>query len=159
MAYSTPVFGIFGAQVAVGRMLKRGPLQLWTYYLQLVAVEEAFKNLKSDLAVRPIFHQREARIEAHIFIAFLAYCLHITLKRRLAALAPGLTPRAVLEKFSAVQMIDVIVPTTDGRELQLTRTTDPEPDLKLLLDKLRLELPAQAPPRITVAAPPAPAPV
>jgi len=98
-------------------------------------------------------HQSQARIEAHIFIAFLAYCLHITLKRRLAALVPGLTPRSVLEKFSAVQMIDVVVPTTDGRELQLTRTTQPEPDLKLLLDKLRLELPAQPPPRITIAAP------
>jgi transposase len=140
-------------------LAEEDPAKLWTYYLQLVAVEEAFKNLKGDLAVRPIFHQREARIEAHIFIAFLAYCLHITLKRRLAALAPGLTPRAVLEKFAAVQMIDVIVPTTDGRELQLTRTIQPEPDLKLLLDKLRLELPPQPPPRITVAAPPAPAPV
>ena len=115
------------------------PARLWTYYLQLVAVEEAFKNLKGDLAIRPIFHQSQARIEAHIFVAFLAYCLHVTLKRQLAALAPGLTPRSVLEKFSAVQMIDVVVPTTDGRELQLTRTTQPEPDLKLLLDKLRLE--------------------
>jgi transposase len=136
------------------------PARLWTYYLQLVAVEEAFKNLKGDLAIRPIFHQREARIEAHIFIAFLAYCLHITLKRRLAALAPGLTPRSVLEKFSAMQMIDVIVPTTDGRELQLTRTTQPEADLKLLLDKLKLDLPDQSPPRISVpAASPAPLPV
>ena len=133
------------------------PARLWTYYLQLVAVEEAFKNLKGDLAIRPIFHQSQARIEAHIFVAFLAYCLHVTLKRRLAALAPGLTPRSVLEKFSAVQMIDVVVPTTDGRELQLTRTTQPEPDLKLLLDKLRLELPAQPPPRISVAPTPEPA--
>lgn len=140
-------------------LAEQDPAKLWTYYLQLVAVEEAFKNLKGDLAIRPIFHQREARIEAHIFIAFLAYCLHVTLKRRLAALAPGLTPRSVLEKFSAVQMIDVIVPTTDGREVQLTRTTQPEPDLKLLLDKLRLQLPAQPPPRITVAVTPAPAPV
>jgi transposase len=131
-------------------LAEEDPAKLWTYYLQLVAVEEAFKNLKGDLAIRPIFHQREARIEAHIFIAFLAYCLHVTLKRRLAALAPGLTPRSVLEKFSTVQMIDVFVPTTDGRELQLTRTTQPEPDLKLLLAKLKLELPAQPPPRITV---------
>jgi transposase len=140
-------------------LAEEDPAKLWTYYLQLVAVEEAFKNLKGDLAIRPIFHQREARIEAHIFIAFLAYCLHVTLKRRLAALAPGLTPRAVLEKFAAVQMIDVIVPTTDGRELQLTRTTEPEPDLKLLLAKLRLAIPAQPPPRITVTAPPAPTPM
>jgi hypothetical protein len=97
-------------------------------------------SLKGDLAIRPIFHQEEARIEAHIFVAFLAYCLHVTLGRRLHALAPGLTPRRVLEKFSAIQMIDVHVPTTDGRELVLTRQTEPQPELRLLLDKLRLEL-------------------
>ncbi|MGH9788431.1 MAG: IS1634 family transposase, partial [Candidatus Acidiferrales bacterium] len=125
------------------------PAKLWNYYLQLVRVEEAFKNLKDDLAIRPIFHQDETRIEAHIFIAFLAYCLHVTLGRRLHALAPGLTPRSVLEKFAAVQMIDVQIPTTDGRELHLTRYTEPEPELKLLLDKLKLALPAQPPPKIT----------
>jgi transposase len=124
------------------------PAGLWNLYLQLVSVEEAFKTLKGDLAVRPIFHQREGRIEAHIFIAFLAYCLHVTLGRRLHALAPGLTPRAVLEKFAAVQMIDLQVPTTDGRELLLTRYTEPLPELKLLLDKLKLVLPAQPTPRI-----------
>jgi transposase len=131
------------------------PAQLWSYYLQLVAVEEAFKTLKGDLAIRPIFHQQEARIEAHIFIAFLAYCLHVTLGRRLHALAPGLTPRSVLDKFAAIQMIDVHVPTTDGRELVLTRHTEPQPELRLLLDKLRLQLPAQPPPKIT-AQPPSP---
>ena len=127
------------------------PATLWAYYLQLVAVEEAFKNLKGDLAVRPIFHQRLERIEAHIFIAFLAYCLHVTLGRRLHALAPGLTARSVLEKFAAVQLIDVHLPTTDGRELQLTRYTQPEPELQLLLERLRLALPAQPPPKITAA--------
>jgi hypothetical protein len=125
------------------------PARLWGLYLQLVGVEEAFKNLKGDLAIRPIFHQLEARIEAHIFIAFLAYCLHITLGRRLHALAPGLTPRSALEKFAAVQMIDLHVPTTDGRELVLTRYTEPEPELRLFLDKLKLVLPAQPRPRIT----------
>jgi hypothetical protein len=133
-------------------LTEHDPAKLWTYYLQLVAVEEAFKNLKGDLAIRPIFHQLEQRVEAHIFIAFLAYCLHVTLGRRLHALAPGLTARSVLEKFTAVQMIDVHVPTTDGRELQLTRYTQPEPELGLLLEKLKLELPAQPPPKITVAA-------
>jgi hypothetical protein len=127
------------------------PAKLWEYYLRLVAVEEAFKTLKGDLAIRPIFHQREHRVEAHIFIAFLAYCLHVTLGHRLKNLAPGLTPRSVLEKFCAVQMIDVHVPTTDGRELTLTRYTQPEPELQLLLDKLRLALPPQAPPKITAA--------
>ena len=97
------------------------PVKLWNYYLQLVVVEEAFRTLKGDLAIRPIFHQDEARIEAHIFIAFLAYCLHVTLGRRLKGLAPGLTPRSVFEKFAAVQMIDVHIPTADGRELQLSR--------------------------------------
>src|SRR6202048_4175661 len=124
-------------------------------YLKLVAIEEAFKNLKGDLAIRPIFHQDEPRVEAHIFIAFLAYCLHVTLRRRLHALAPGLTPRSVLEKFAAIQMIDVHIPTTDGRELVLTRYTEAEPEQKLLLDKLRLELPAQPPPKVT-AEPPRP---
>ena len=131
------------------------PAQLWSYYLQLVAIEEAFKNLKGDLAIRPIFHQDEPRVEAHIFIAFLAYCLHVTLRRRLHALAPGLTPRSVLEKFAAIQMIDVHIPITDGRELVLIRYTEAEPEQKLLLDKLRLELPAQPPPKVT-AEPPRP---
>ena len=126
------------------------PAQLWGYYMQLVAIEEAFKTLKGDLAIRPIFHQLEGRIEAHIFIAFLAYCLHITLARRLHALAPGLTPRSVLEKFTAVQMIDLYIPTTDGRELLLTRYTEPEPELKLLLEKLKLKLPDQPRPKIAV---------
>jgi hypothetical protein len=105
-----------------------------------------------DLAIRPIFHQVEARIEAHIFIAFLAYCLHVTLARRLRALAPGLTPRSVIEKFAAVQMIDVHLPTTDGRELLLTGYTEPQPELSLLLKKLKLELPAQPSPKITARA-------
>jgi hypothetical protein len=113
-------------------LTEHDPAKLWTYYLQLVTVEEAFKNLKGDLAIRPIFHQDPQRIEAHIFITFLAYCLHLTLKRRLHALAPGLTPRRVLEKFAAMQMIDVYIPTTDARELLLTRYTDPEPELRIL---------------------------
>ena len=135
------------------------PARLWSLYLQLVSVEEAFKNLKGDLAVRPIFHQDQARVEAHIFIAFLAYCLHVTLGRRLHALAPGLTPRSVIEKFAAVQMIDLHIPTTDGRELLLTRYTEPEPELALLLDKLKFVLPAQPEPKISAAqiAPPSPA--
>ena len=127
------------------------PAKLWSLYLQLVAVEEAFKNLKGDLAVRPIFHQNEKRVEAHIFVSFLAYCLHVTLTERLRTLAPGLTTRSVLEKFAAVQMIDVHLPTTDGRQIILTRTTQPEPELRLLLDKLKLELPPQPPPKITAA--------
>ena len=124
------------------------PGKLWEYYLQLTEVEQAFKELKGDLAVRPVFHQREDRIEAHIFVAFLAYCLQVTLKARLKRTASGLTPRAVLEKFAAMQMLDVHLPTTDGREVVLTRYTQPEQELQLLLDQLNLTLPEQAPPKI-----------
>jgi hypothetical protein len=134
------------------------PAVLWQYYVQLVAVEEAFKNLKGDLAIRPIFHKDEWRIEAHIFVAFLAYALQVTLTRRLHALAPGLTARSALEKFAAVQMIDVHLPTTDGREIVLTRYTQPEPELQLLIDRLYLTLPAQPPPKISAAALGKPAP-
>ena len=128
------------------------PAKLWQYYVQLVAVEEAFKTLKGDLAIRPVFHQSEQRIEAHIFVAFLAYCLQITLTRWLNGLAPGLTARSALTKFAAVQMIDVHLPTTDGREIILSRYTEPEPELRLLIDRMKLALPAQPPPKIAAAA-------
>src|SRR5437870_8655421 len=105
------------------------PAKLWQFYQQLVEVEAAFKTLKGDLAIRPVFHQLEQRIEAHIFIAFLAYCLHVTLGQQLKVLAPGLTPRSVLEKVATVQTIDIYVPTTDRRELSLTHYTQPEPEL------------------------------
>jgi transposase len=130
----------------------RDPAQLWQFYIQLVEVEAAFKNLKDDLQLRPIFHQLEQRIEAHIFVAFLAYCLHVTLRARLRPLAPGLTPRAVLDKLAAVQMLDVHFPTTDGRTLILTRYTELNADQKILVKQLNLDLPPQPPPRITPAA-------
>ena len=127
------------------------PERLWELYIQLTQIEEAFRNLKGDLALRPIYHQLEQRIEAHIFIAFIAYCLHVTLRRRLHKLAPGLTPRAVLEKFKTIQIIDVHLPTTDGRTVILPRYTQPEVDHRMLLLGLNLELPAQPKPRITAA--------
>jgi transposase len=125
------------------------PGKLWQFYIQLTQVEEAFKDLKNDLSVRPIYHQLEHRIEAHIFVAFLAYCLHVSLHARLRPLASGLTPRSLLEKFAAMQMLDVHFPTTDGRELVFTRYTQPEKDHKMLLAQLGWELPPQSPPKIT----------
>jgi transposase len=124
------------------------PAQLWQFYIQLVEIEAAFKNLKDDLNLRPIRHQLQHRIEAHIFVAFIAYCLHITLRARLRPVAGGLTPRAVLDKFAAMQMLDVKFPTTDGRTLILSRYTEPDTDHKLLLEQLKLTLPPQPPPRI-----------
>jgi transposase len=128
------------------------PEELWRMYLQLGEIEQAFKELKSDLSIRPIYHQLDKRIEAHIFIAFLAYCLQVTLKQRLKALAPGLTPRAALEKFAAMQMINVELPTTDGRLIVLSRYTEPESDQQLLLERLQLHLPRQPPPKIAARA-------
>ena len=125
------------------------PARLWQFYVQLTQVEAAFKDLKDDLGLRPIFHQLERRIEAHIFVAFVAYCLHVHLRARLRVLAPGLTPRSMLEKFAAIQMLDVHFPTTDGRELVFARYTQPEKDHKMLLGQLGWELPPQSPPRIT----------
>ena len=127
------------------------PAQLWQFYIQLVEIEAAFKTMKDDLNLRPIYHQLEQRVEAHIFVAFLAYCLHVTLRARLKPLAPGLTPRAVLDKFAAVQMLDVHFPTTDGRTLVMSRYTEFNADQKLLVKQLKLDPPPQPPPRITAA--------
>ena len=136
----------------------KDPAELWRFYIQLVEIEAAFKNLKDDLRLRPIYHQCEPRIEAHIFVAFLAYCLHVTLRARLRPLAPGLTPRAVLDKFAAVQMLDVHFPTTDGRTLILSRYTELTADQKMLVRQLKLDLAPQPPPRITAPSKAAPAP-
>jgi transposase len=127
----------------------REPAHLWQFYIQLVEVEAAFKNLKDDLGLRPIYHRLEDRIEAHIFIAFMAYCLQVTLRTRLKPLAGGLTARAVLDKIAAMQMIDVHFPTTDGRTLILSRYTELTADQKILVKQLNLAVPPQPPPRIT----------
>ena len=124
------------------------PALLWQHYVQLTEIEAVFRDLKNDLAIRPIYHQKDSRIEAHVFISFLAYCLYVTLRQRLRALAPGLTSRAVIEKMSSLQMVDVRVPTTDGRLLILPRYTQPEKEHLMLLHQLRLQLPAQPAPKI-----------
>jgi transposase len=130
------------------------PAVLWTRYVQLTQIEAVFRSLKSDLGIRPIYHRLEGRVDAHILIAFLAYCLQVTLKNRLQIHAPGLTSTAVLEKLGTIQMIDVWIPTRDGRWLILPRHTQPAKDLQLLLEQIRLNLPSQPPPRITASASP-----
>ena len=128
------------------------PAVLWERYVLLTQIEAAFRTMKSELGLRPIYHQLGHRVDAHILVAFLAYCLAITLKSRLQALAPGLTPKAVLEKLASIQMLDVVFPTLDGRHLIMPRYTYPTPEQKLLLHQLKLVLPDQPPPRITVQA-------
>jgi len=129
-------------------LLNEDPTVLWERYVQLAQIEAAFKSMKSELGIRPLYHQLGHRVEAHILVAFLAYCLLVTLKNRLQALAPGLTPRAVLEKLSTIQMLDVWLPTTDLRWLVMPRFTQPQADQTILLHKLHLALPQQPPPRI-----------
>ncbi len=122
------------------------------YYMQLTAVEESFRTLKGDLGLRPIYHQKPERIEAHLFVVFRAYCLITTLRQQLRGLAGGLMPRTVLEKLSGLMMLDVSLPTLDGRALVLARRTEPEPDVQLLLKQLGVVLPDLPPPRIRAAA-------
>jgi len=129
------------------------PAILWARYIQLTQIEAAFRSLKSDLGLRPIYHRLDRRVEAHIFVAFLAYCLQVTLKNRLHIHAPGLSPTAVLEKLATIQMIDVWIPTRDQRWLVLPRYTQPSSELRILLEKLHLALPAQPPPRIKAPVP------
>ena len=124
-----------------------GP-RLWQWYMQLVRVEQAFRTLKSDLDLRPIFHQLEPRVEAHILVAFLGYCLSVTLRAKLNRSAPGLTARQTLTSLATIRMVDVEIPTTDGRVLILPRYTEPQAQQAMLLEKLGLTLPAQPPPRI-----------
>ena len=139
-----------GRYLLRSNMTSGDPAQLWSHYMRLTEIEQAFKELKHDLAIRPIFHQHDHRIEAHIFLAFIAWCLQVTLKSLIRPHAPGLTPRAILDTFSTIQMVDVHVPTTDGRHLVLPRYTQPNRDHLLLLHHLAMTLPQQPTPRIAI---------
>jgi len=137
-----------GSYILRSNAMQQDAATMWSMYMQLVRIESAFKSLKSDLAIRPIWHQNQSRVEAHIFVAFMGYCLLAMLGKSLESAAPGLTPRAVLEQLSAIQMLDVCLPTSDGRWLIMPRYTEPEPEHLMLLEKLKLSMPSQPPPRI-----------
>jgi hypothetical protein len=144
-----------GSELYDGHYLLRSNLSdkepdwLWKLYMLLVEIEAVFKSFKNDLGLRPIYHSVEARVEAHIFVCFLAYCMQVTLRQRLSVLAPGLTPRAVLETLAEVQMLDLEMPTSDGRWLVMSRYTQPGKAVALLLTQLKLQLPGQPPPRLS----------
>jgi transposase len=137
-----------GSYILRSNAIQSDAATMWSMYMQLVFIEAAFKSMKSDLAIRPIFHRVQPRVEAHLFVAFMGYCLMAALRKHLEPAAPGLSPRAVLEQLGAIKMVDVCLPTTDGRWLIMPRHTEPEPEQLMLLEKLRLKLPAQPPPRI-----------
>jgi transposase len=143
-----------GAEQRDGHYLLRSnltaenPAVLWTRYVQLTQIESVFRCLKSELSIRPIHHQLEHRADAHVLIAFLAYCLQVTLKNRLMIHASGLTPASVFEKMATIQMVEVWIPMLDGRWLMLPRYTQPDKDVQAMLNKLDITLPSQPPPRI-----------
>jgi transposase len=137
-----------GSYILRSNAIQSDATTMWSMYMQLVWIESAFKSMKSDLAVRPIWHQVQPRVEAHIFVAFMGYCLMATLRKHLQPAAPGLNPKAVLEQLAAIQMVDVCLPTSDGRWLIMPRHTEPEAEQQMLLEKLGLTLPPQPPPRI-----------
>jgi transposase len=141
-----------GSYVLRSNAIQSDATTMWSMYMQLVWIESAFKSMKSDLAIRPIFHQVQPRVEAHLFVAFMGYCLMAALRKLLEPTAPGLSPRAVLEQLGAIKMVDVCLPTSDGRWLVMPRHTEPEPEQLMLLEKLGLSLPAQPPPRIRAGA-------
>ena len=125
------------------------PKTLWKKYMIQGEIEYAFRELKNDLGLRPVYHQLDDRIEAHIFAAFMALCLQQTLRAIAREHAPGLTPRQIIEKFKTVKMVDVVMPTTDGRVVTLPRYIEPKEDVAILLDRLGLQLPEQPPPKIS----------
>jgi transposase len=137
-----------GSYILRSNAIQADATTVWSMYMQLVWIESAFKSMKSDLAIRPIFHQVQPRVEAHLFVAFMGYCLMAALRKHLEPTAPGLSPKAVLEQLGAIKMVDVCLPTRDGRWLIMPRHTEPEPEQQMLLEKLGLTLPAQPPPRI-----------
>ena len=137
-----------GSYILRSNAIQSDATTTWSMYVQLVFIEAAFKSMKSDLAIRPIFHRLQPRVEAHLFVAFMGYCLMAALRKHLEPAAPGLSPKAVLEQLGAIKMVDVCLPTTDGRWLIMPRYTEPESEQSMLLEKLGLTLPPQPPPRI-----------
>ena len=138
------------------RSAGRGTVEeLWSQYLQLTEAEASFRTLKSELYIRPLFHQLEPRVKAHVLVAFLGYALWVTLKhllKRRAAIIPQpsasgvykaqpLSPMRVLALLSTMQSADIVLPTTDGQEIRLHRVAEPEPEQKTLLQQLGLSLP------------------
>ena len=115
--------------------------ELWTKYIQLTEAEAAFRALKSELAIRPLFHQLERRVKAHVLVAFLGYALWVTLKHLLHRRGTGLTPTHALAQLATLQSADIVLPTTDGREIRLRRVTQPTPDQQQLLDQLEITIP------------------
>jgi len=137
-----------GAYLLRTVLTDHSPDKLWTMYVQLTEVEAVFRALKSELALRPIWHWVGPRVEAHVMIAFLGYCLWVCLKQKLRTMGPGLTPWQLLDQFKRIVQVEVWFKLRAGGAICLPRITQPEPAQALLLHQLGWTLPEQPPPRI-----------
>jgi hypothetical protein len=124
------------------------PGELWASYVQLTEAEAAFRTLKSEVKVRPIWHWLGRRVEAHVLVAFLGYCLWVCLKKKAERVAPRLTPWQVLDQLGRILLVEVWFELKDGRRLCLPRITQPEGAQRMILSQLKWTLPAQPPPRV-----------
>jgi transposase len=144
-----------GAYMLRTNLIAGSAEELWSKYMQLTEAEASFRALKSELSIRPLFHQKEPRVKAHVMVAFLGYALWVTLKhllKRRPAIVPRpsasgvdnaepLSPMKVLALLSTLQSADIVLPTTDGREIRLRRVTEPTREQKSLLQQLGFRLP------------------
>lgn len=137
-----------GAYLLRTNLSDRSPEALWRMYVQLTEVETVFRAMKSELAIRPIWHWVGPRVEAHVMVAFLGYCLWVCLKQKLKAAAPGLSPWQVLDQFKRVVQVEVWFKLRTGGAICLPRITQPESAQALLLHQMGWSLPEQPPPRI-----------
>jgi len=137
-----------GAYLLRAHWTERDPATLWQTYVQLTEAEAAFRTLKSEVKVRPIWHWTAERVDAHVLVAFLGYCLWVCLKKKAQRAAPSLTPWQILDQLGRILLVEVWFELKDGRRLCLPRITQPEPAQALLLHQLNWALPAQPPPRV-----------
>ena len=137
-----------GAYLLRTNLKERTPEALWKMYVQLSEVESVFRAMKSQLAIRPIWHWVGPRVEAHVMVAFLGYCLWVCLKQKLKAVAPSLTPWQLLDQFGRIVQVEVWFKLRAGGAICLPRITQPEPAQAILLHQLGWSLPEQPPPKI-----------
>jgi hypothetical protein len=137
-----------GAYLLRAHWSEKEAATLWQAYVQLTQAEAAFRTLKTDLKVRPIWHWTEPRVHAHLLVAFLGYCLWVYVQKCCQRAAPSLTPWALLDQLRRIVLVEVWFELCDGGTICLPRITQPEPAQAALLTQLGWTLPAQPPPRI-----------
>ena len=119
---------------------------LWKKYMQLTEVEAAFRTLKSELAIRPLFHQLEKRVKAHVLVAFLGYALQVTLKHLLKRSTSEYSPAQALKRLAEIRSVDIVLPTVEGREIWLRRIAKLDEEQQSILHQLQLQLPERLEP-------------